>query len=103
MNSWGTVGVRQVEEPEVAEVRDGVAATNPHAELGRECGEDVIAVLGPDRAGLMVLDDHPADVPVREHHLAVHRSHDARPGIVEDRDDALEERAQIRGPKPTRW
>jgi hypothetical protein len=33
------------------------------------------------------------DVPVGEDHLAVHRADDARAGVLEDGDDALEEGA----------
>jgi len=44
---------------------------------------------------LEILDDLAADVPVREHHLAVDGANDARARLLDDRDHTLDERGDV--------
>ena len=97
-NRRGAVGVRQVEGPEVAEIRGGIAPPEAALELGREYVQNPIAILGSDGSRLVVLDDLASDLPVRDHHRAVHRANNLGAGFLEDRDDALEQRADVVGP-----
>jgi hypothetical protein len=52
--------------------------------------DELFPVVGTMITCLQVLHDLPADVPVGEHHLAVHRTNDSSPGIIENGDDPLE-------------
>ncbi len=94
MNLRRAVGVRLVEEPEVAQVGDreasAVACRQPLGQLLQQSP----AVRRPRFPILPDLDDLPSDVPVGEHHLAVDRAHDAVAGPIEDRDQAVEEVVQ---------
>jgi hypothetical protein len=85
------VAIRQIEEAEIPEVRDRETAPEAPGERTRERLQHGLPVLGAQLATLHALYDLPPDVPVGEDHLAVHRSDDARAGVLQDGDDPLEE------------
>src|SRR4051812_13703941 len=62
-NLGRAVGVRKVKRPEVAQVRSRVAPSNPFSKLSGEHVEELVSVLGPDSAGLVVLDNLASDLP----------------------------------------
>jgi hypothetical protein len=85
------VGEGDVELAKVLDITDRKSAAEARGEGRGQCLDHRLAVLGPVLATLHALDDLPPDVPVGEDHLAVHRPDDARAGVLEDGDDALEE------------
>jgi hypothetical protein len=84
-----------VKEPEILEITDRIAAAGPRLKPRGEHLEHLVPVLGPKGATLVALDDLAADLPIREHHLAVHRAHDARAGLLENADDPFGQRARF--------
>jgi hypothetical protein len=66
-NFWRAVGVREVKRPEVTQVRGRVAPSNSFSKLSREQVEELVSVLGPDSAGLVVLDIAKSEANIRLH------------------------------------
>jgi hypothetical protein len=97
-NLGTAVTVRDVEGPEVPQVGCRVASADPFLKMLRQLLDDLLAVLGAGLPALHVLDDLAADVPVRQHHLAVDGADDASARLLDDRHYALDERGEIARP-----
>lgn len=97
-NRGRPMAVRQVEGPEVPQVRRRVAPPDARQQLLRQALDHLLSVLGPRLATLHVVDDLAADVPVREQHLAVDGPDDACARVLDDRRHALDERGEAGTP-----
>jgi hypothetical protein len=89
------LGIREVELPHVAEVRNAEAFANSTRQTLREPRDHARAVVGALLTALLHLHDLTPDEPIRLDHRRVHRTRDVTARRFDDVDDTREERVLV--------